>query len=152
MTKHIQAYFSTEDQVEGARLSLLPFEVEQVETGYAEDGLTENDRIRFPFLPVNTGGASGAMGANVGSQGAVPLPGTIREGSGALPGLAVAGLTVNEPENEEPAQRDNREADEPRGDVDPGDLKYVLSAKVKEHEYEEIVKKLRDQGAHISDL
>ncbi|WP_059051874.1 hypothetical protein [Paenibacillus senegalimassiliensis] len=152
MTRHIQAYFSTEDKVEGARLSLLPFEVEQVEAGYAEDGLSDNDRIRFPFLPVNTGGASGATGANVGNQGAVPLPGTIREGTGALPGLAVAGLAVNEPDDEELAQRGNRENEEPRGDVNPDDLKYVLSAKVKEHDYEEIVKKLRGQGAYISDL
>ncbi|WP_018753192.1 hypothetical protein [Paenibacillus sanguinis] len=152
MTRHIQAYFSTEDKVEGARLSLLPYEVEQVETGHIEDGLTERDRIRFPFLPVNTGGASGATGANIGNQGAVALPGTIRDGQGALPGLAVAGLTVHETENEELSDRDNREAEEPHGDVDPDDLKYVLSAKVKEYEYEEIVTKLREQGAYISDL
>ncbi|MGG6313597.1 hypothetical protein [Paenibacillus macerans] len=152
MTKHIQAYFNTEDQVEGARLSLLPFEVEQVEAGHTVNELGVDDRIQVPLLPVNNGMIS-AAGSN--SPGVVPLPGTARGAQSVLPVMALGDRNADDALNGERSEavsgeRPMESTSEP---IDTGDApeggKYVLSARVKDSDYEHVVQKLREQGAYI---
>lgn len=69
MMKNVQAYFQSEDQVEGARASLLPYRTEQVEAGHVEESVAANDNLIVPLLPVSTGTMSTG-----GSPGTVPIP------------------------------------------------------------------------------
>lgn len=152
MTKHIQAYFSTEDQVEGARLSLLPFEAEQVEAGNVEGRTGPDDNLLVPLLPANNGTMNTA-----GTSGpiAFPLPGTMRGGQGVIPVFAIgdrnAGDTLNG-EHSEAVSGDRAMGPRAEG-IDTGDApegwKYVLSARVKDSDYDGVVQKLREQGAYI---
>ncbi len=149
MTKHIQAYFRTEDQVEGARISLLSYAPDQVEAGRTDDRRGEDNKLVVQLLPVPNGSMN--SGGTVG----LPLPGTLRGGQSALPIFAFgdrgAGDTLNGEHSE--AVAGEREMDPARNVVDPGDgpegWKYVLSAAVKDEDYDRIVQKLRAHGAYI---
>ncbi|MCM3701570.1 hypothetical protein [Paenibacillus macerans] len=149
MTKHIQAYFRTEDQVEGARISLLPYAPSQVEAGHVDDRLGEDDKLLVQLLPV----PSGSM--NSGGTVGLPLPGTLRGSQSALPAFAFgdrgAGDTLNGEHSE--AVSGEREMDPARDVIDTGDepegWKYVLSAAVEDEDYDKIVQKLRAHGAYI---
>lgn len=149
MTKHIQAYFRTEDQVEGARISLLSYAPGQVEAGHVDDRTGENDKLLVQLLPV----PSGSM--NSGGTIGLPLPGTLRGGQSALPVFAFGnrgtGDTLNGEHSE--AVAGEREMDPARDVIDTGDepeeWKYVLSAAVEDEDYDRIVQRLRDHGAYI---
>lgn len=142
--KNVQAYFQSEDQVEGARASLLPYRTEQVEAGHVEESVAANDNLIVPLLPVSTGTMSTG-----GSPGTVPIPltGTMRGGQSILPVIAFgdrnAGDTLNGEHRKDPVMDTIDTNDQPQG------WKYVLSARVQETDYDSIVSKLREQGAFI---
>ncbi|MFD1177057.1 hypothetical protein ACFQ3W_12195 [Paenibacillus puldeungensis] len=154
MTRNIQAYFQSEDLVEGARMSLLSYRTEQVEAGHVEDSVAANDNLIVPLLPVSTGTMSTG-----GSPGTVPIPltGTMRGGQSILPVIAFgdrnAGDTLNGEQSE--AVSGEHRKDPVMDTIDTNDRpqgwKYVLSAKVQEEDYDSIVSKLREQGAFIPD-
>lgn len=153
MAKFIQAYFRNEDEAEGARTSLLTFETEQVEVGALDASIGRNGNLLVPFIPINGtasngGGIAGVSGgpSTTAAQGVIPVvskqssvneEGTIRdelperqEGEGVNPVLNVSSYS-----NE-----------------DYDSLKYVLSLKAKEEDYEMIIHKLRGMGAFVERL
>lgn len=152
MSKHIQAYFKTEDQAEGARTSLLPYETEQVEVGSLDRTIGRNSNILVPLLPLNGSGVNTG-----GTYGSVGVPGTV-SAQGVVP---VVAMTDRTDDNETTGgERTQAEAAEPdpvvdmahADDGDYEDLKVVLTAKVRDADYDAIVRKLRMQGAYVEHL
>ncbi|MFE6078303.1 hypothetical protein ACFVQB_28045 [Paenibacillus sp. NPDC057886] len=147
MTKHIQAYFRTEDEAEGARTSLQTFRTEHLEVGQLDSAVGRDKRILVPLVPYNTAGG-------VGTNGAM--------GVGAAPGVPasenVIPIVSNVDRDTERGTRDNVNED---GDLldaadvssaDYDNLHYVLSAKVRDEDYEEIIHKLRSNQAYVEEL
>lgn len=151
MSKHIQAYFRTEDEAESARTRLVGYRMDNLEIGRLEENIGRDRDILIPIVPIGNstgmyaGGAMTAGGATgpYTTQGAVPL---------------------NNPDTEDSvAERDIREDKPVNNDQDFGtydsiadadydDLNYVLSARVDDQSYEEIVQKLRSEGAYVEHL
>lgn len=157
MAKHIQAYFRNEDDAEGARTSLLTFETEQVEVGALENSIGRNDNLLVPFMPINGGvsyggGTAGVSGlpSTASAQGVVPV----------VPPVVSRQDSVNgeEPVRDElPERREDGVIDpvldvSPYSDEDYSNLKYVLSLKTKDEDYEMIIHKLRGMGAFVERL
>ena len=55
MARHIQAYFNTEDQVEGARITLRAYNTNAVEAGNVSNEWGEDDEFQVTLLPLNNG-------------------------------------------------------------------------------------------------
>ncbi|AZK46549.1 hypothetical protein [Paenibacillus lentus] len=151
MAKHIQAYFNSEDQAEGAKTSLLSFETEHVEVGRLEQSIGRDSSILVPFVPVNnsaTGGTYGAVGypGAAGGQGVIPV------------GAPNSSLSDENVDGMQSARgRERQEADSvvdwnDFGDEDYESLQYVLSVKLQEKDYDAAVHKLRSQGAFVAQL
>ncbi|WP_211747558.1 hypothetical protein [Paenibacillus sp. Marseille-Q4541] len=143
MTKMIQAYFRTEDEAEGARTSLQVYATEQLEVGALESNIGRENRILIPFVPNNTVGGTGTSGgAGVAGMGTV-------QGTPVVP-------IITDNERDEVAAADingNREGGilnaEGISSDDLDDLHYVLSCKVKEDEYNDVVNKIRQNGGFV---
>ncbi|WP_410772541.1 hypothetical protein [Fontibacillus sp. BL9] len=158
MAKHIQAYFRSEDQAEGARTSLLTFEMEQVEVSSLDHSIGRSHNILVPLLPVNSTTTNTG-----GTYGAVGIPGTV-SAQGVLPVVAMGDKDAEDGKIN--GERVDTERDRPDFDseLDPvtdvtgisdddyRNLKYVLTAKVRESDYDDIVHKLRLQGAFVEHL
>ncbi|ANS75465.1 hypothetical protein AWM70_13315 [Paenibacillus yonginensis] len=148
MSRHIQAYFKTEDDAESARTRLIGYSLENLEVGRLEGGIGNDREILIPIAPVGStpgmyaGGAQTAGGGSGGvytTQSAIPLN--------------------NVKDNDTEAERDRREDRPEQDDLELGtypisnddynDLQYVLSARVNEQQYEEVVQKLRSEGAYV---
>ncbi|MEK5477415.1 hypothetical protein NYE70_10695 [Paenibacillus sp. FSL R5-0407] len=158
MAKHIQAYFMSEDQAEGARTSLLPFEMEQVEVSSLDHSIGRSHNILVPLLPLNSTTTNTG-----GTYGAVGIPGTV-SAQGVIPVVAMG--DDDSDDGRINGERVDTERDRPDFDseLDPvidannfsdddfSNLKYVLTAKVKETDYDDIVHKLRSRGAFVEHL
>ncbi|RUT43316.1 hypothetical protein EJP82_20400 [Paenibacillus anaericanus] len=143
MSKHIQAYFKSEDDAEGARSSLLPLGLEQLEVGHLDQAMGRTSNLQVPLSPANTGSmATGNVVATGGYSGSTPSLGII----------PIVSSNVADGEVERPDEAlDAVVGFENIGDVD-SDLQYVLNAKVKDSEYDDVVQKLRSQGAYVAQL
>ncbi|GGN97434.1 hypothetical protein [Saccharibacillus kuerlensis] len=145
MSKHLQAYFKTESEAEGARMSLMAFNTEQLEVGELQGGQGfggTGGRVVVPLIPLsgttnagyNAGAAgSGGSGSMIGDQ-AVPVPG--HRSSGDLGG---------QPIDEEEVDSTYENASE----EDLRNLTYTLSVKVKDEDYRDIVRKLRQNHGYV---
>lgn len=142
MSKHIQAYFTSEDQAEGARSSLITYQLEQLEVGSLEKAIGRSSNLLIPFAPLENVSTFAATGMNpssgfastTASQGVVPL---------------VTDLDNNNKSHNEDREEDEAVTQMVEPDDNEGDLKYVLSAKVEDHNYDEVVHKLRSLGAYV---
>ncbi|MBY0202587.1 MULTISPECIES: hypothetical protein [Paenibacillus] len=147
MAKHIQAYFRTEDEAEGARTSLLTFHTEQLEVGQLDAAIGRDTRVMVPLVPYNTAGGVGTNGAmGVGAAPGVP----------ASENVIPVVTDVNRDAERDPRNRVNEDGDMlDASDVtsaDYSDLHYVLSAKVRDEDYDAIVHKLRSNHAYVEEL
>lgn len=146
MTKQIQAYFKTEDDAESAKTKLLGFETEHLEVSRLGEHLGRNNQILLPIAPVNMAGNMNAGGAT-GSMGA----------PSAYPASGIPIVDDRDPSEESAEDRLDRTKDDNTllgtADISPDEdyhnLEYVLAAKVQDNEYDEIVNKLRANGAHV---
>lgn len=147
MTKHIQAYFQTEDQAEGARTTLQTFNVKQLEVGRLPHQISQSGKVLVPLVPIatNTGGAVGTAGAP----------------SGAGPGGIVAPTAIIENREDRLEGEDSPRSDSDNDpaysasnatDKDYDDLKYVLSVSVMEADVENVVQALRTNNAFVEVL
>ncbi|KQY82537.1 hypothetical protein ASD24_14180 [Paenibacillus sp. Root52] len=147
MAKHIQAYFRTEDEAEGARISLQAYRTEHLEVGQLDGAVGRSNRILIPLVPYTTTGATGTSGG-VGVGTAPGAPGT----GNVVPVIA----DVDRNRETDPRDRVNEDGDLLNAaDVSPGDysdLHYVLSAKVSDEDYDDIVHKLRSNHAYVEEL
>lgn len=152
MARHIQAYFNTEDQVEGARITLRAFNTNAVEAGNVSNEWGEDDEFQVTLLPLNNGVIS-ASGAN--NPGVVPVPGMFRGVQSVLPVVALGedgtGDTLDGERSQ--AMGDGEQLITSKPPITTGDepqgWKYVLSAKVKDSDYETVVRKLREHGGYV---
>ncbi|UQZ33020.1 hypothetical protein C2I18_05230 [Paenibacillus sp. PK3_47] len=144
MSKRIQAYFRTEDEAEGARVSLIPYGVSDSEVSALTDPLDADGRSTrnfiLPLIPYNnsamTGGAYGVAGAT-GTLSGAPI----------VPPINV-GDRVDDPEAR--SAGDVREGTEPLlGGNDEDDLHYVMDLKVEDASFNEIVEVLRGKHAYV---
>jgi len=148
MSKHIQAYFKTESEAEGARMSLMTFSTEQLEVGELQGGVGyggdrgSTGRVVVPLVPLSgttnagfNGGAvgSGSAGSMIGDQ-AVPVP--AHNESSDLGGQPID-------------KNEARETYENASDKDLRDLTYTLSVKVKDEDYLDVVRKLRNNNGYV---
>ncbi|WP_410514369.1 hypothetical protein PaeBR_08250 [Paenibacillus sp. BR2-3] len=139
MTKRIQAYFKTEDEAEGAKTSLISYNVEGLEVWPLTDPLERRDRnILMPLVPLNNGGmAGGAFGTlGTGSPGAVAI---------------VPGITDSESLNETDSRSNTNEARDNIlfHDSDLDDVHYVMDLKVGEQHYSEVIDVLRGKNGYV---
>lgn len=149
MSKHIQAYFKTESEAEGARMSLMTFTTEQLEVGELQGGVGYGGnnggtgRVVVPLVPLSgttnagfNGGAvgSGSAGSMIGDQ-AVPVP--AHSESGDIGGQPIDKKDVAEDNYDDASDKDLR------------DLSYTLSVKVKDEDYKDVVRKLRNNNGYV---
>ncbi|MBE7683479.1 MULTISPECIES: hypothetical protein [Paenibacillus] len=149
MAKHIQAYFRTEDEAEGARTSLQTFRTEHLEVGQLDSAIGRDKRILLPLVPYNTAGGAGTNGAmGVGTAPGVPASENV------VP--VVSNVDRNADRDRDVHDNVNADGDLLRAaDVssdDYDDLHYVLSAKVQDEDYDEIIHKLRSNNAYVEEL
>lgn len=144
MSRHIQAYFRSEDEAEGARTSLITFDTESLEVGQLHDRVSAGNNVLVPIIPLGGSGTldgGGTSGSNVNGMtttgGVIGVEGTrgnistdSRNDGGLVDTFEVTGdgIYTNE---------------------DYNNLEYVMSLKVQDRDYEEIVQKLRQQGAFV---
>lgn len=140
MSKQLQAYFRTEDEAEGARTTLLTYKTEHLEVSPLQEPVNRGVNIMVPLMPWH--------GSGTGS--AVPSSGTI--GGAGAPAAIVGTRAVADGERGEdepaPDQDDWVDATD-LSDVDWNELRYVLTAKVGDADYEDIVRKLRASNAFV---
>lgn len=153
---HIQAYFKTEDAAEGARIGLSSYPVENLEVGRLEEKIGQSSTLLIPFAPMGNNAGTYTGGAQAPSNLGIPLIYNNEDNDRVL-----------RSEGESEAERDLRQD---RGDEsDPGltgfpiastaverddyaDLEYVLSGRVNEQNRDEVVDKLRKEGAYVEVL
>ncbi|AOZ91873.1 hypothetical protein [Paenibacillus crassostreae] len=146
MSEQIQAYFQTEDQAEGAKTSLIGYKTENLEVSRLETTIGRNRNLQLPLVAFNPSG-------NINTAGSLGVPGT-----GGIAGNNIVPIMddIDDRSDVESESNINKTGDlTDAGDVDTNDydnLKYVLVAKVEDEHYDEIIQKLRQNGAHIEAL
>lgn len=150
MSRHIQAYFRNEDGAEASKASLVGYRTEHLEIGRLPNG-TELGSLNFvPFFPMGT--HSGMY------SGGNPNAGTYPSAAG-IAGIPTAGISGPNGNPDMPdSDRSERNQAEGTSEVEslnqtdpnpPNDLSYVLSATVREDEYNEIVALLQSRGGYV---
>ncbi|SFL31137.1 hypothetical protein SAMN03159341_10513 [Paenibacillus sp. 1_12] len=71
MSKHIQAYFQTENEAEHVRTLLQTYDTEALEVGKLDDGYAGNRRIIIPIADTGAGAQANGTGV-VGAGGIAP--------------------------------------------------------------------------------
>ncbi|WP_010272821.1 hypothetical protein [Paenibacillus senegalensis] len=135
MSKIIQAYFKTEDDAESARIKLMTFETKNLEVGELDGTLDTRGILLFPYAAGTTSGYSSPTGMGAGVAG--------ERGIGA-----VAAYNMLEDERDPHEIYDEEEVEE----MSVEDFNYVLSAEVKEEEYKDIVRILRQSRGSVEVL
>lgn len=143
MPKHIQAYFTSEDQAEGARSSLITYQLEQLEVGQLDRAIGRSSNLLIPFVPLQDASTFAASGLNPSSGFA-----STTASQSTIP--VVAKVDHNNESHPEERQEDESVTQMIEPDGNEGELKYVLSAKVEDKDYDELVHKLRSLGAYVS--
>ncbi|WP_068774709.1 hypothetical protein [Paenibacillus sp. FJAT-26967] len=136
MSKHIQAYFRTENDAEDVRIRLQTYQAEQIEVGETE-GLDRQTGILAPF-------------GYAGTSGNIAVPGTPVGTSSGPAGFAAVnnGEAEHDPDKIVRGQNDSLFG----GDDDYENLRYVLSAKVPENDYQEIVELIRNNNGYVEKM
>lgn len=140
MSKHIQAYFQTEDQAESAKTTLLTYKTENLEVSKLGETIGRNNNLMLPLVAVNPSG-------NVNNSGAVGVMG------GGVAGNNIVPIIDNDIDSGSNVNTNGTFVD--AADVTPDNyenLNYVLVAKVKDEQYDEIVQKLRQVHAYVEKM
>ncbi|WP_339271638.1 hypothetical protein MKY48_08375 [Paenibacillus sp. FSL W8-0187] len=147
MSRQIQAYFRTEDDAEGARTRLLTYNTEQLEVGQLQDPVRGGGNILVPLVPWGNSGTGGAT-AGATTMGA---PGGVVGAPGVIVGSRDADdsrdKAQDRPHGDDTLGDAWREADVTDRDYD--DLRYTLSVKVRDEDYDQIVHDLRANNAYV---
>lgn len=138
MSKHIQAYFQTEDQAESAKTTLLTYKTDNLEVSKLAETIGRNNNLLLPLVAIspsgdmNNSGAVGVMGGGVAGNNIVPIIENDGNSNVNKNGTLIdaADVTTDNIEN----------------------LNYVLVAKVKDEQYDEIVQKLREVHAYVEKM
>ncbi|KKO52262.1 hypothetical protein [Paenibacillus sp. DMB20] len=141
MSKQLQAYFRTEDEAEGARTTLLTYKTEHLEVSPLQEPVNRGVNILVPLIPWH--------GSGTGS--AVPSSGTVGGAGAPAAIVGTRAVTDGERTEDEPVLQDPDDWVDATdlSDVDLNELRYVLTAKVSDADYEEIVRKLRASNAFV---
>ncbi|WP_151735975.1 hypothetical protein [Paenibacillus tengchongensis] len=142
MSKRIQAYFRSEDEAEGAKTSLIPYGVGDMEVSALTDPLRIDGKHRrnilLPLVPYNNsamaGGAFGAVGSADIATGPVVVP----------------SVALNDDELDRgDLGRDSEHSEVYANDGDLDDINYVMDLKVADESYHEVVETLRGKHAYV---
>ncbi|WP_018887754.1 hypothetical protein [Paenibacillus massiliensis] len=147
MSKLIQAYFRTEDEAEAARYSLQAYQTSDVEVGALESSLGRDKRLLIPIVPYNT---TGSMTG--GAVGGISAPGSTGPDSVSVVStndFKEARSRDDDRDDEVPSNPVLLDADDVYSSEHNDDLRYVLSVKVAESDYDQVVNKLRAGHAFI---
>lgn len=145
MAKQVQAYFATENQAEGSKTTLLTYKTEHLEVSKLVKSVGRSSNVLIPLVAANpagnmsTGGAGGAVGIPGILAGGDVVPMVKRNDTDTKP---------NSPDEENPNNQGSLLNGDTATDHYEG-LEYVLVAKVEDHHYDEIVQKLRQNGAYV---
>ncbi|WP_136606729.1 hypothetical protein [Paenibacillus dokdonensis] len=153
MTKQIQAYFRNEDDAVSAKTKLIGTNTEHLEVSRLGTTLDGNRHILLPIAPVsmagnmNTGGASAAVGVPGAGYGAPVVPLVDDEND-------IYRQSEDKPPEERETRRDMDQDEPVLGIADLNadnydDLEYVLSCKVRDEDYAEVLDKLRNNGGYV---
>jgi len=140
MTRRIQAYFHTEDEAEGAKVALIPYDVEGIEVGPLADSLDNRDRNRNILLPIvayNGSSMGGGLSGAGGTTGAIA--------GGYVPGVAHVDELATDDAVKDGEVRNNTEI----SDADLDNLHYVMELKVPRENYLEVIETLRKKQAFV---
>ncbi|MCM3272523.1 hypothetical protein [Paenibacillus elgii] len=137
MSRPIQAYFHTENEAEDVRIKLQTYRVEQVEIGQLDEAPDRDMPLLFPIAIAVVG--TGTIPAGVGYAGS-------EAGLIAATGAATAGAYLGFRTLDEAGH------DKDGDGVDDRELRYALSAKVAEEQYDEIVDLIRRHQGHVAKL
>ncbi|MDR9853268.1 hypothetical protein RJP21_06575 [Paenibacillus sp. VCA1] len=151
MPKQIQAYFKTEDDAEQAKTKLIGIQAEHLEVGRLGTALEGNRHILLPIAPVGMTGSGTTTGASAaaGVSGVAYTPPVVVSPDDDDPnGVSSEG----DHPAEEHAWEDRQDEVEPL--FDPyadryDDLEYVLSCKVRDKDYADVVNTLRNNGGYV---
>ncbi|WP_150266562.1 hypothetical protein [Paenibacillus tepidiphilus] len=142
MSKRIQAYFRSEDEAEGAKTSLIPYGVGDMEVSALTDPLRIDGKHRrnilLPLVPYNNsamaGGAFGAVGSADIAAGTVVVP----------------SVALNDDElDRRDLGRDPEHSEVYAQDGDLDDIRYVMDLKIADERYHEVVEVLRGKHAYV---
>ncbi|HEY2492765.1 MAG TPA: hypothetical protein VGI33_07635 [Paenibacillus sp.] len=148
MAKHIQAYFKTENQAESSKTTLLTYKTEHLEVSKLTNTIGRSSNVLIPLVANDPSG--NVITGNVVGVGSIP--GSVTTGN-VLPiaeRTDTANPNVAGEENSDEQGSLLESGDTATDDYD--DLRYVLVAKVEEIHYNEIIQKLRRNGAYVESV
>lgn len=125
MDKRIQAYFRTESEAESVRIKLKKYETKDMLMDELGEPMGADDRLLVPLAAAAPTSSAGVAGSNYGAGGVIP-----QRGLGAYVGMHEA---------EEATDHDG----------EPHNLHFVISAKVKKEDYDEVVKTIRSNHGYL---
>ncbi|KGE18249.1 hypothetical protein [Paenibacillus wynnii] len=144
MTKRIQAYFRTEDEAEGAKTSLISYNVKGLEvsplTDPLDSGARGNRNILVPLVAYSNTSMSGGLAGVGGTTGSVAGNAAI------LPAIAAVDPTDDKGINLKDGEVRN---DTEVTDADLDNLHYVMELKVPRENYLEVIETLRNKHAFV---
>ncbi|MDQ0192715.1 hypothetical protein [Paenibacillus wynnii] len=144
MTRRIQAYFRTEDEAEGAKTSLISYNVEGLEVSRLTDSLDSGGRsnrnILVPLVAYTNTSMSGGLAGVGGTTGSVAGNAAI------LPGIVAIDPTDDNGKHLRGGEVRNNTV---VADADLRDLNYVMELKVPRENYLEVIETLRNKHAFV---
>ena len=143
-TRRIQAYFRTEDEAEGAKTSLISYNVEGLEVSQLTDPLDSGARgdrnILVPLVAYTNTSMSGGL-AGVGGT-----TGTVAGNAAILPAITALDPTDD---NRKDLKGGEVRNDTEVVDADLDNLHYVMELKVPRENYLEVIETLRNKHAFV---
>lgn len=153
MSKHIQAYFRTEDDAEGARSRLVSFSVEHLEVGRIAEDLGASRNLLIPTVPFGSTAGMYSGGAqattNVSAVFMTQNPSVTRVENASE---AQRDIHQDRPEDLEVGLGEYPVSDRDYEGEEYRNLAYVLSGKVSDEDCDEVVKRLRSEGGYVEVL
>ncbi|MCL6460219.1 MAG: hypothetical protein K6T85_19695 [Gorillibacterium sp.] len=145
MSKKIQAYFHTENDAVAASTRLQAYGLEQLEVSELPESIDGNVPL---LIPLGAGLAPGPSGIG----GGIPVGNVGAAGSSTAAGSVIAGLGRDEDRGTSDAgsgvgiDQDDSSA---FFNGDRADIRYVLSAKVRDEVHDEVIEIIRSNNGYI---
>ncbi|MBC8079577.1 MAG: hypothetical protein H7X86_04485 [Gorillibacterium sp.] len=137
MSKHIQAYFQTEDDAFAVNTKLQGYGLEQLEVSKVPENIGGDRNILVPLGAGLSPGSASVSGGTGGGPGGAGISG----GGGTGP-IVGGGVIPAAPSSNE---RDSRKL----YDGDRNHFQYVLSAKVKDELHDEVIDMIRNNKGYV---
>ncbi|KAA9007720.1 hypothetical protein F4V43_04375 [Paenibacillus spiritus] len=141
MSKHIQAYFRSEDEAEGAKTALLGYRTDSLEMSPLTEPLGQGRTLLVPIIPYNSASIGGT---GIGSSYNAPV-GPIVAAAATAPDDQVDGRDTVDKDHVIAPGREYT-------DADLSELHYVMSFRIGDADEADIVSALRSKNAFVEVL